>query len=85
MVRHHAWTVYALILAEELAHPGQCRSVLDTRTPTIRRLLGVTGDHGPPWGLGPPLAYNAIKAVGNYGEIFERHLGPNSPIAWSAA
>ena len=48
--------------------------------PAIDRMLGQAGDHGPQMGLDRRWAYNAIKAVGNYGEIFERNLGGGSPI-----
>ena len=44
----------------------------------MRRLLGQAGDHGPMMGLDRRWAYNMIKAVGNYGEIFERNLGAGS-------
>jgi len=78
------WTVFALIEAEEL---GVTRANVDemlrSERPEIRRLLGVSGDHGPFMGLDRRWAYNAIKAVGNYGEIFERHLGRNTPIGLS--
>ncbi|MFM7691512.1 MAG: amino acid ABC transporter substrate-binding protein, partial [Alphaproteobacteria bacterium] len=37
-------------------------------------------DHGPLMGIDRRWAYNAIKAVGNYGEVFERNLGKGSPI-----
>ncbi|MBW6398390.1 amino acid ABC transporter substrate-binding protein [Roseomonas sp. HJA6] len=75
------WTIYALILAEELGiTQANVDQMLESPNPEIRRLLGVTGDHGPAMALDRRWAYNAIKAVGNYGEIYDRHLGPNSPI-----
>ena len=75
------WTVHALILAEELGiTQANVDEMLQSQNPDIRRLLGVTGDHGPAMGLDRRWAYNAIKAVGNYGEIFERHLGAGSAI-----
>jgi general L-amino acid transport system substrate-binding protein len=51
-----------------------------SQNPEIRRLLGLTGDHGPLMGLDRAWAYNAIKAVGNYGEVFERNLGMGSAV-----
>ena len=54
--------------------------MLNSPIPAVRRLLGQSGDHGPMMGLDRRWAYNAIKAVGNYGEIYDRHLGPNTPI-----
>ncbi|MBE9607096.1 amino acid ABC transporter substrate-binding protein [Acetobacteraceae bacterium H6797] len=75
------WVVYALILAEEAGvTQANLDQMLDSPNPDIRRLLGVTGDYGPAMGLDRRWAYNAIKAVGNYGEIFERHLGTSTPL-----
>ncbi|HEV7266832.1 MAG TPA: amino acid ABC transporter substrate-binding protein [Falsiroseomonas sp.] len=75
------WTIYALIEAEELGITrANVDQMLESPRPEIRRLLGVTGDHGPFMGIDRRWAYNAIKAMGNYGEIFERHLGSGSPI-----
>ncbi|MGX9966989.1 amino acid ABC transporter substrate-binding protein [Roseomonas sp. F4] len=75
------WTIYALIEAEELGiTQANLDEMLSSPRPDVRRLLGVTGDHGPFMGLDRRWAYNAIKAVGNYGEIFARHLGENTPI-----
>jgi general L-amino acid transport system substrate-binding protein len=75
------WTVYALIEAEELGiTQANVEQMLTSPNPAIRRLLGVAGDHGPLMGIDRRWAYNAIKAVGNYGEIFERNLGRGSPI-----
>lgn len=75
------WTVFALIEAEELGvTQGNVDSMLESPNPAIRRLLGVSGDHGPLMGLDRRWAYNIVKAVGNYGEVFERNLGRGSPI-----
>ena len=48
--------------------------------PATRRLLGVEGSFGEGLGLTNDWAYRIIKAVGNYGEIFERNVGMGSPI-----
>jgi len=75
------WTIFALIEAEEFGvTQANVDQMLRSERPEIRRLPGVLGDHGPFMGLDRRWAYNAIKAVGNYGEIFERHLGRNTPI-----
>ena len=75
------WTFFALITAEELGiTQANVDSFLTSPNPEIRRLLGLAGDHGPMMGLDRRWAYNAIRAVGNYGEIFERNLGAGSPI-----
>jgi general L-amino acid transport system substrate-binding protein len=75
------WTIFALIEAEEIGvTQANVDEQLRSENPAVRRLLGTSGDHGPFMGLDRRWAYNAIKAVGNYGEIFERHLGRNTPI-----
>lgn len=76
------WTLNALILAEEL---GITQANVEERAgaardPQIRRLLGAEGDFGPRLGLPETWAADAVKAVGNYGEIFDRNLGSQSPL-----
>jgi general L-amino acid transport system substrate-binding protein len=75
------WTHFALVTAEEL---GVTQKNVDEKlksdNPEIRRLLGVEGDFGKNLGLTPDWAYRIIKAVGNYGESFERNVGAGSPI-----
>lgn len=75
------WTIFALVEAEELGvTQANVDEMLNSTNPAVRRLLGQSGDHGPLMGLDRRWAYNAIKSVGNYGEIYERHMGPNTPI-----
>jgi general L-amino acid transport system substrate-binding protein len=75
------WTFFALVTAEELGlTQANVEEGLRSENPEIRRLLGLSGDHGPLMGLDRRWAYNAIRAVGNYGEVFERNLGQGSPI-----
>jgi general L-amino acid transport system substrate-binding protein len=75
------WTVSALITAEELGVTSRnLDQMLNSPNPDIRRLLGVDPALGQGLKLDPRWAYNAIKAIGNYGELFERNLGPNTPI-----
>jgi general L-amino acid transport system substrate-binding protein len=75
------WVVNALINAEELgvtqANAEQKKSGGD---PAIGRLLGASEDTGKALTLDREWAYRAIKAVGNYGEVFERNLGAGSPL-----
>jgi general L-amino acid transport system substrate-binding protein len=75
------WTVYATMAAEE--YGVNSTNVDDQKAnavnPEIRRLLGVEGDLGPKLGLDTEWAYNVIKSVGNYAEIYDRGLGPNTP------
>ena len=75
------WTHYALVTAEELGvTQANVDEKLKSDNPAIRRLLGVEGDFGKGLGLTNDWAYRIIKAVGNYGEIFERNVGMGSPI-----
>lgn len=76
------WTLNAMIAAEELGiTQANADEMKETSTsPEVQRLLGKTGDFGVKMGLSNDWALNAIKAVGNYGEVFDRNLGANSPI-----
>ncbi len=76
------WTLNAVILAEELGVTrDNVRSLAkDSRDPRVRRLLGLESDFGAPLGLSKTWAASAVGAVGNYGEIFNRNLGPQSPL-----
>ena len=74
------WTIYALIGAEELGVTQANVEELarSSNDPDIKRMLGKTGTLGPDAGMPQEWAVKAIKAVGNYGEIFERHIGKSS-------
>jgi general L-amino acid transport system substrate-binding protein len=48
------------------------------RTPAIRRLLGLEGDFGSGLNLAPTFMAAIIRAVGNYGEVYERNFGPGA-------
>ena len=77
------WVLNATITAEEL---GVTQANADTigdssNNPEVKRLLGTEGNLGGMLGLEKDWAANAIKAAGNYGEIFDRNIGPNTPIA----
>ena len=75
------WTVMALIQAEEFGmNSKNVDSMLKSKDPAIQRFLGVTPGMGNALGLDEKWAYNIIKQVGNYGEIFERNVGPNTPL-----
>jgi general L-amino acid transport system substrate-binding protein len=75
------FTLNALVAAEELgvtqANVDQMRA---STSPDIQRLLGVNSDFGSKMGVGNDYAYKAIKAVGNYGEIWDRNVGPKTPL-----
>jgi general L-amino acid transport system substrate-binding protein len=75
------WTHFALVTAEELGvTQANVDEMLKSDKPDVRRLLGVEGDFGKNLGLTPDWAYRIIKAVGNYGESFERNVGAGSQI-----
>lgn len=75
------WTVYAMIRAEELGVTSKnVDKMLKSDNPVIQRLLGVKGDLGQDLGLDNQWAYRIIKQVGNYGEVFDRSLGKDSPL-----
>jgi general L-amino acid transport system substrate-binding protein len=78
------WTLNALISAEELgvtsANVAEMASAA-TDNPEINRLLGTEGEYGAMIGLDKDWAVRAIAAGGNYGEIFEKNIGENTPIA----
>jgi len=75
------WTIYALLEAEEYgitqANVDQMKTSQD---PPVQRILGTSEDTGKLLGLDKEWAYREIKAVGNYGEIFERNVGPQSAL-----
>jgi general L-amino acid transport system substrate-binding protein len=76
------WVVFALIEAEEygVTQANVDQMVKDSKDPVVQRILGTSEDTGKLMGLDKDWAYRAIKAVGNYGEIFERNVGPKSAL-----
>jgi general L-amino acid transport system substrate-binding protein len=55
-------------------------SFLGGEDPVIQNLLGETGDLGVAMGLNNDFCYQIVKQVGNYGEIYNRNLGPDTPF-----
>lgn len=77
------WTAMALISAEELGvTQSNTAKLAETGGPAIKRLLGAEGSIGEGLGLEAGWARAAIEAVGNYGELFDRHLGDATPLAF---
>jgi len=77
------WTLNALIAAEELGITSANVAELSagpTNNPEINRVLGTEGELGAMIRLDPDWAKRAIMAGGNYGEIFEKNIGENTPI-----
>ena len=76
------WVVYATLEAEEagVSSANVDEMKKSSTSPTVQRLLGTSGDMGKLLGLDPDWAYRVIKQVGNYGEIFDRSVGPKSKL-----
>lgn len=76
------WVIYGLIEAEEYGVTKANVDTLKTSSPdpVVQRMLGMTEDTGKLLGLDKEWMVRAIKTSGNYGEMFERNLGPNSSV-----
>jgi general L-amino acid transport system substrate-binding protein len=78
------WTHFAMLNAEELGVSSKnVDEALKSTQPEIRRLLGVEGNFGEQLGLTKDWAVRIVKQVGNYGEVFERHVGTGSKLGIS--
>ena len=76
------WVNFAMINAEELGVGSKTiDEALKSEKPAVKRLVGTEGDFGKPLGLSNAWAANAIRAVGNYGEVFDRNVGVNTKLA----
>lgn len=75
------WTLYALVVAEELGvTSANVDDMKSSKNPEILRLLGVEGKMGEQLGVPQDWAYQIVKSIGNYSEVFERHVGVNTPL-----
>ena len=75
------WTQSVLVNAEEMGVTKANVDQMKTSTnPDVKRMLGTEGDFGKSLGLNNDFAVGVIKAVGNYGELFERTLGTGSQL-----
>ncbi len=75
------WTLFALITAEELGITSEnVDEMLKSEDAEVKRFLGVGVDFGQHLGLTNDWAYRIIKHVGNYAEIFNRNVGPDTPL-----
>jgi general L-amino acid transport system substrate-binding protein len=73
------WAIHALVAAEQLGISStRVESLKASAQLDVRRLLGAEGDIGKPLGLRRDWVYQMVKAVGNYGELYERNLGQRS-------
>ena len=77
------WSVYATLTAEELGiNSGNADDMMNSEDPNVQRLLGASEGMGEALGLDEAWAYNIVTQVGNYGEIFERNVGAETPLAF---
>jgi len=75
------FAVLAMINAEELGITSKnVDEMLKSKDPVIQRFLGVVPGNGAALGLDEKWAYNVVKLVGNYGEVFERNVGVNTTL-----
>jgi general L-amino acid transport system substrate-binding protein len=75
------WTLFAMVNAEEMGvTSANADDMKSSNDPGIKRLLGTEGAFGEAIGVGNDWAYNVIKQVGNYGEIFDANVGPDTPL-----
>lgn len=76
------WTFNVMIEAEELGVTSANIDAMkaDSKAPAVRRLVGLEGIKGKGLGLNDDWAYQIIKQVGNYGEVFERNVGIETPL-----
>lgn len=73
------WTIFGLIQAEEFGITSEnVDTFLTSTNPDIQRFLGVSGTLGETLNLPNDFMVTVIRQVGNYGEIFDRHLGPDT-------
>ena len=75
------FTVQAMIAAEELGITSKnVDDMLKSKDPAVQRFLGVVPGNGKALGLDEKWAYNIVKQIGNYGEVFARNVGVNTPL-----
>ena len=79
------WVLYATVTAEELGITQANVNTIGetTNNPEVKRFLGMEGNQGAELGLSADWAKNIIAQVGNYGEIFDRNIGPDTPLGIS--
>ena len=78
------WTHFAMLNAEEFGvTSANVDEMKNSDNPGIKRLLGTEGEFGSAMGISNDWAFNIIKLVGNYGESFDRNVGPDTTLAIS--
>ena len=75
------WSLFAMVYAEEIGlTSANIDSMKNSSNPVIRRFVGAEGIGGDGLGLAPDWAYQIVRQVGNYGEVFDRNVGSGSPL-----
>jgi general L-amino acid transport system substrate-binding protein len=76
------WVVFGLVESEEygITQANVDKMTNESQDPVVMRITGKSEDMGKLLGLDKEWSYRAVKAVGNYGEIFERNVGPKTPL-----
>jgi general L-amino acid transport system substrate-binding protein len=75
------WVYFALLNAEELGVTSKnVDEMLKSTNPDVRRLLGTEGEFGKAMGLDNDWVVKIVKGVGNYAEIYDRNVGPDTPL-----
>jgi general L-amino acid transport system substrate-binding protein len=75
------WVLIGMIEAEEMGITSKnVDEMLKSDDPAIKRFLGVTPGYGKAVGVDEKWMYNVIKQIGNYGESYDRHVGPSTPL-----
>jgi general L-amino acid transport system substrate-binding protein len=75
------WVNFAMINAEELGVSSKTiDEALKSQKPSVKRLVGIEGDFGKPFGLTQDWAVRVIRTVGNYAEVFDRNVGAHSKL-----
>lgn len=75
------WVYFLLLNAEEMGiTQANAEEMKGSENPAIKRVLGTDGDFGASIGLTADWGYRVISKLGNYGEMYDRHVGPSTPI-----
>ncbi len=76
------WVIYGLLEAEEygITQENVDKQFAESSDPVVMRILGKSEDTGKLLGLEKDWMVKALKGVGNYGEIFDRNVGPKTPL-----
>jgi len=76
------WSLYLMVEAEEngISQANVDDLKANTKNPVQRRILGLEGDLGKKLGVANDWGYQIIKQVGNYGDVYDKHVGPSTPV-----